>query len=94
MRISQSHYRMEGGVRNYMQKKKKLQGNQTGIPSLKPSEWVRDWARCKSLVILVGLEMPLIVQPLSQRTAARKIPTHSHPRNKVVLELVGLAEAS
>jgi len=82
---------MEGGVRNYTQGKRS-QGNQTLIPSLKPSEWAEIGPDDKSLVILADLEMPLIVQPLSQRRAARKNPTLSHPRNKVILELVGLAK--
>lgn len=79
-------------MRNYMQGKRNSQGNQTGIPSFKPSEWVGTKPDGKSLVILAGLEMLLIVQPLIQRRGARKIHTLSHPRNKVVLELVGLAK--
>ena len=75
-----------------MQGKRRSQGYQTGITSLKPSKWVGVGPDDKSLVILVGLEMFFIVQPLSQRRAARKIPTLSHPRNKVILELVGLAK--
>ena len=78
--------------RNYMQGKRKYQGNQTGIPGLKPYEWVGMRPDGKSLVILVGLEKSLIVNPLSQRRAARKIPTLSYSRNKVFLEFVGLAK--
>jgi len=51
---------MEGGVRNYPQRKRS-QGNQTGIPSLKPSKWVGIGLDDKSLMILEGLEMPIIV---------------------------------
>lgn len=78
-------------MRNYTQGKRS-QGNQTGIPSLKPFEWAGIGPDDKSLVILSGLEMPLIVQPLSQRRAERKNSTLSHPRSKVILELVGLAK--
>ena len=76
-------------MRNYIQGKRS-QGNQTAILRLKPFEWVGIGPDDKSLMILAGLEMPLIVHPLNERRVARKNPTLSNRRHKVILELVGL----